>query len=79
MASPRGEHIRREWARDNAEMHNASARARKLSSQIYPGLTDPSTQQLVKTNWQRERQKPSKRFKRKPFRRRGMRGDEENP
>jgi hypothetical protein len=67
----RGEEIRRQWARDNAEMHNAPGRARKISSRIYSHLTDPSTQQLVRANWQAERQKPSRRFKRKPFRRRG--------
>ena len=72
----RGEEIRRQVARDTQEMIAASARARKLSSQIYPGLTDPSTQSLVRTNWQKERQKPSRRFKRKPFRKRGVRGDE---
>jgi hypothetical protein len=79
MVSPRARQIREAWGRDNLEMHNAPARARKLSSQIYPGLTDPSTQQLVRTNWQKERQKPSKRFKRRPFRRRGIRGDENEP
>jgi hypothetical protein len=75
----RGEEIRRQVARDTQEMIAASARARKLSSQIYPGLTDPSTQQLVKTNWQAERKKPTRKFKRKPFRRRGIRGDEDQP
>jgi hypothetical protein len=69
----------REWARDNAEMQNASGRARTAAAKMYPNLTDPSTQQLVRTNWQQERKKPSRKFKRKPFRRRGMRGDEENP
>jgi hypothetical protein len=79
MASPRGEHIRREWARDNAEMQNASSRARSAAAKIYPGLTDPSTQQLVKTNWQAERKRPSKKFRRRPFKKRGMRDDEEHP
>jgi hypothetical protein len=79
MVNPRGEHIRREWARDNAEMHNAPARARGAAAKIYPGLTDPSTQQLVKSNWQAERKKPTRKFKRKPFRRRGIRGDEDEP
>jgi hypothetical protein len=74
----RGEAIRREWHRSNLEMQNASGRARKISSQIYPGLTDPSTQQLVKANWQKERQKPSKRFKRRPFKRRGIRDELED-
>jgi hypothetical protein len=75
----RGEEIRRAWERDNIEMHNAPARARKISSRIYSHLVDPSTQTLVRANWQQERQKPSRKFKRRPFRRRGMRGDEENP
>jgi hypothetical protein len=34
---------------------------------------------LLKSNWQRERQKPTKKFKRKPFHKRGMRGDEDQP
>jgi hypothetical protein len=76
---PRGEHIRRQWERSNAEMYNTLARARTTAAKIYPGLTDPSTQQLVKTNWQAQRQKPSRRFKRKPFRKRGIRGDEVEP
>jgi hypothetical protein len=46
---------------------------------MYPNLTDNLTQRLVKSNWEAERRRPSKKFKRKPFRKRGMRGDEENP
>jgi hypothetical protein len=71
--------VRRQWHRSNADMYNALAGARTTAAKMYPGLTDPSTQQLVQSNWQAQRQKPSRRFKRKPFRKRGMRGDEENP
>jgi hypothetical protein len=67
----RGQKIRQEWARSNVEMHNAPSRARGAAAKMYPGLTDPSTQTLVRTNWQQERQKKSRKFTRKPFRRRG--------
>jgi hypothetical protein len=46
---------------------------------MYPNLTDNLTQSLIKSNWEAERRRPSRKFKRKPFRKRGMRGDEENP
>jgi hypothetical protein len=40
-----------------------------MAARMYPGLTDPSTQTLVRANWQAERQKKSRKFVRKPFRR----------
>jgi hypothetical protein len=80
MASPRGLEIRKAWHKSNADLHNkVPSRAQTTAARMYPNLTDPSTQRLVQENWQRERQRPSKKFKRKPFRKRGMRGDEENP
>jgi hypothetical protein len=77
MASPRGLKIRQEWARSNAELHNKTpSRARTTAAKLYPNLTDNLTQRLVKSNWEAERRKPSKRFKRRPFKKRGIRGDE---
>jgi hypothetical protein len=78
MASPRGLEIRKTWHKSNQELHaNVPSRARTTAAKLYPNLTDNLTQSLVKSNWEAERKKPSKKFKRKPFRR--MRGDEENP
>jgi hypothetical protein len=57
--------------RDVHQMLNAPSRARSVASRIYPNLTDDATRARVKANWQAERNKPSRRFKRKPFRRRG--------
>jgi hypothetical protein len=69
----RGEQMRREWARDNAEMQNAPAKARSIASRMYAGgrsnLVDASTRQRIASDWQTERQKKSRRFKRKPFKR----------
>jgi hypothetical protein len=80
----RSEEIRRQWARDNAEqLHNAPSKAKSLANRIYAGgksnLVDASTRQRIASDWQAQRQRPSKRFKRKPFRRRGIRGDEDQP
>jgi hypothetical protein len=80
MASPRAQEIRREWARSNRDLHNKiPSRASTTAAKMYPSLTDPLTQKLVKSNWEAERKRPSKKFKRRPFKKRGMRGDEENP
>jgi hypothetical protein len=69
--------IRKEWHRTNAELHNkVPSRARTTAAKLYPGLTDNLTQSQVRANWAQERQKPSRRFKRKPFHKRGIRGDE---
>jgi hypothetical protein len=80
MASPRGLKIREAWHKSNAELHaNVPSRAQTTAAKLYPNLTDNLTQQLVKSNWEAERRRPTRKFKRKPFRKRGMRGDEENP
>jgi hypothetical protein len=65
------EELRIRGARSQAEMMGTGSKARSAASKIYPGLTDPLTQTLVKANWADERKKPSRRFKRKPFRKRG--------
>jgi hypothetical protein len=80
MASPRALEIRKEWHRSNADLHNkVPSRARTTAAKMYPNLTDPLTGSLVKSNWEAERKKPTKKFKRRPFRRRGIRGDEDEP
>jgi hypothetical protein len=80
MVSPRGLKIRQEWHRSNAELHNkVPSRAQTTAARMYPSLTDNLTQSQVKANWEAERRRPSKRFRRKPFRRRGIRGDEDEP
>jgi hypothetical protein len=55
----------------NAEMHSSGSRAKSAAAKMYPHLTDASTRQRIASDWQAQRQRPSKRFKRKPFRRRG--------
>ena len=80
MASPRGLEIRKAWARSNYDLqHNIPSRAQTTAARMYPNLTDNLTQSLVKSNWEAERRRPSRKFKRKPFRKRGMRGDEDEP
>jgi hypothetical protein len=62
--------------RSNAELHtNVPSRSRTTAAKMYPSLTDPLTQSLVKSNWQAERQKPTRKFKRRPFRKRGEKED----
>jgi hypothetical protein len=68
---PRGEEIRRRWANSNAEMYASESRSKTAAARIYPHLTDASTRQRIASDWQAQRQRPSKRFKRRPFKRRG--------
>jgi hypothetical protein len=71
MVSQRGgQEIRRQWARDNAEMRGPS-RAKSVAAKLYPHLTDTSTRQRIDSDWQAQRQRPSRRFKRRPFPKRG--------
>jgi hypothetical protein len=66
---------RRRAIADMHQMLGGGSRARSAAARMYPNLTDNLTQSLVKSNWQAERQKPSRRFKRKPFRKRGQAED----
>ena len=63
------EEQRRRAHRDIHEMLTSGPRAKSAAARMYPHLTNDATRSQVKANWQEERKKPAKRFKRKPFKR----------